>query len=1058
MFQRTAARTFVSILVGISLVLLLTSTIAAQIRSSGRIVGIVEDATKGVLPGVTVTATAVGKGTETSTITDQAGRYTMTVLPGDYDVTASLPGFGTQLYSGITVTVGEARTVNFTLQVGEISEQITVEGGAPLVDTRSSTMSSLVSTEAVHNLPLNGRSFDQLITLSAGTVNFRNRADFSGTRGIAANFSAGGTRPTATKLSIDGVEYSGATMFSNVSTASGNLLGVESIQEFAVVTHTADATYGKRPGAQVTMVTRSGTNDFHGSVFEFARNDVFDARNFFDGAEPPPLRRHNYGFSFGGPIARDRTFFFGSLERLEESRGLTLRSVVPDAQVRQGIFPDGTVLPVNPDVRPLLDLYPEPNGRNFGDGTAESINSRTNTIEQTQAVVRVDHHFSDQDRLFGRYWIDSGERFDFNDGGLGLFAETNPVRVQLFTLGYTRVINPRVVNEVNFAFNRSHLVIDFVPGEGVTIPPQMILVPGEDQQGGVRVGVTSGGGTTQLPTLGGRGSVGTAGRFFVRNSFEYSDQLQYTTGPHSLRFGAEIQRVQNNEFGGTQPRGFLQFGSLENFVLGRPSRIRGPLPGSDAIKGWRRTYLGLYVQDDWQVTRRFTLNLGLRWEFMNNPTEVNGKISRHVPEGSHLTLPIPDDPIIVDRVFAENNSGNFAPRIGFAWDLFGNGRTALRSAAGVYYAQIEDEFRRELGAAAPFWNRVQVRNPPFPDPGQVLGEGSVGRLTANGVHERADIPTVLQYNLGIEHQFGSNNVFSISYAGSHSYHIGRDTNPQVPPPFVNADGRLELPQNLLNPNLASSSDFFVWDSVAFYNSLQVEFERRFHAGLRFKAAFTWSKTIDEGVDNNSAPIGNEDTTVVASDHRFDRALAPFHVGRQLVFNWSYDLPFGRRRGVPGVLLNDWELLGIVQISDGNPFTPVIGFGQSFEEGSLSGQERPDLAPGASINPALGGPDQYFDPNAFVLPPPRVLGTLGKGTVIGPGFATVDFSVFKNFHITEESFLQFRAEFFNILNRTNFGLPDNSLFQPDGSRRGRAGRISETVSTSREIQFALKFVF
>lgn len=1027
----------------------------AQIRSTGGISGIVEDSTGGVLPGVTVTAVSVERGTRHSALTDEGGRYRILQLqPGSYDVHAELPGFRAKIHNGVVVTVGRNRVVDFQLEVGEITEEVTVEGGAPLVELSSSTLSSLVSAEAIHELPLNGRSFDQLITLSAGTVNYRNR-EANAARGTASTFSAAGVRASGTKLVIDGAEYSGATAINNaVSSASGNLLGVDGIQEFAVTTHTADASHGKRNGAQVSIVTRSGGNEFHGTAFEFVRDETFDARNFFD-RERPSLRRHNFGFSIGGPIARNKTFFFGNYERLTEDRGVTLRALVPDADVRNGVFPDGTVIPVEPSVQPILDLYPPANGRVFGDGTAESINTATDTIRQTFAVVRIDHNLSPNDLIFGRYWIDDGSRLVNNDE-YGLFPESNPFRTQLFTLGYRKVFSSRLVNEANFSFNRSRLFIDFVPNEGVTIPDELILVPGETQQGGVRVGVSSGGASTQLPTLGGRGSTGTAERFFARNAFEYSDQMNYTSGAHSLKFGFEVQRIQHNEFSGTQTRGFLEFRTLQDLLQANTRRIRGPLPGSDAIKGWRQTFFGLYIHDDWQLTRDFTFNIGLRWELMSNPTEVNGKISRFGPPGGHIGLPVIDEPIVVDHVFAENTSGNWAPRIGFAWDLFGNGRTALRSGFGLYYSQITSEFRRKLGAAAPFFNRVTVRNPPFPDPGQALGEGSPGRLNPTSVHPSPGIPTSIQYNLSLEHQLAAETVLSVTYAGSRGYHLARDVNPQIPAPFVNAAGRLAFPQAVLNPSL-SDGDLVLWDTLSFYNSLQVEFERRFSQGLRFKSAFTWSKAIDEGVDVNSSPTGLDDQSLVPTDHRFDRSLAPFHVGRQLVVNWSWEIPRTDYRGVAGGLLNGWQLLGIVQVADGSPFTAVSGFEQSFQPGGIEDSERPDLV-GPSNNPVLGGPDQYYDPLAFELQPEGVLGTLGKNTLIGPGFATVDFSVFKNFNVTEGSRLQFRAEFFNLLNRANFALPDNSLFQPDGDRRGAAGRITNTLTTGREVQFALKFIF
>ena len=1055
---------------GVLSIMLFGIPLHAQTGSTAAFSGTVRDATAAVLPGVTVTATHVGTAREQSVVTDEEGRYRLGALPlGEYEMQVSLPGFRSEIRPGLVLTVGQTQVLNFTLEIGEIRDAITVEGTASFVETTSSSVSGLVTAEAVHNLPLNGRSFDQLITLSAGTVNYRTRSN-NAARGTAAMYSAGGARPNTTKLMVDGSEYAGATAVNtNVSTASGNLLGVDGIQEFAIVTNSGDASYGKKYGGQVNIVTKSGSNEFHGTVFEFNRNDVFDARNFFD-QDKPSLRRNNYGFSIGGPIVENKSFFFGNFERLTEKRGNTLRAVVPNAQVRQGIFPDASckkkppppgepcVIEVHPNIQPLMDLFPAPTGRDFGDGTAESINTATDDIEQTFVVTRLDHNFSDSDTLFGRYWIDTGDRLVFNDNNLGLFPEQNPFRTQLFTLGYKKIISPQLLNQANFAFNRGRMLIDLVPREGLTVPAEMILVPGETKQGGVRVGVSSGGAASDLPTLGGRGSTGTAGRFVHRNTFQVSDNVNYTTGPHHFQVGFEVQRIHSNEFQPTQGRGFLQFRSLEDFAKGKPRRIRGPLPGSDAGKGWRQTYFGIYAQDSFGLTPTFTLNLGLRWEWMSNPTEVNGKVSSFVPAGSELTGIYPDKPTIVDAVFAENPSGDFAPRLGFAWDVLGDGRTAVRGGVGYFFAQIENEHRRGLGPAAPFFTRVSVNKPPYPNPGQALGDARLGKVTPIGLHQfPSGVPTSLQYNLRIEQEVASQTVLAIAYVGSHGSHLLRQTNPQTPEVFVNAAGRLEVPQFIKNPKIDDGGTFNVWDANSNYSALQVDFEKRLSQGLRFKLAFTWSKIVDDAVETNSGGDGIITGDVVGSDHKSSRGPAPFNVGRQFVANWSYELPLGSHSGARGVLLNGWQLLGIVQVADGGTLTPTNGFARAWDPGG-DDDGRPDRVPGRSNNAILGGPDQYFDPLAFEIQPEFTIGNLGNGTLTGPGFATLDFSVFKSFDITETTQLQFRSEFFNLLNRTNFGMPDNVLFRDFEERRGAAGRIQSTVSTSREIQLALKLIF
>ena len=607
------------------LVTALPSASLAQVGTAAGISGAVQDASNAVLPGATVTATHPATGARQTTVTDAAGRYQFPQLaPGSYDIEASLSGFKTEVRIRLELTVGRTEVVNFVLSIGEVSERVEVQGGAPLVDLRSSSVTGLVSEKEVRELPLNGRSFDQLIVLSAGAGTFvaRNK---NAIRGNADQFTVGGSRPAGTKLMVDGAEFAGAGGGNtNVNTASGKLLGVEGVQEFVVIVNNADASFGKKSGGQVNIVTRSGGNGFSGSAFEFLRNDVFDSKGYFD-REKPDLRRNNYGFALGGPIVRNHAFFFVNFEQLKERRGSTVIETVPTAAARNGLLPTGAIT-VHSNIRPLLDLYPLPNGVDFGDGTGQAFIPVINLIDDTFWVARMDHQVTASHSLFGRYLTQKGTAHD-RQKGIGQFEEIFPVSVHLLTVGSKHTFSSRLLNQFTATYNGGRLLIDIDALDGVSLPAEMFIAPDETKPGGIAIQASAGLGGSQIPTLGGGLTVGAQDRFVHREVFQIQDQVSLVAGAHAFQFGGDIQRIHSDEFQGTQKRGLLEFASLSTFLQGRPNRVSGPTPGSDATKFWRQTYFAVYAQDNWRATNSLSLNLGVRYEFMSNPTEVNGRIT-----------------------------------------------------------------------------------------------------------------------------------------------------------------------------------------------------------------------------------------------------------------------------------------------------------------------------------------------------------------------------------------------------------------------------------------------
>ena len=1040
---------------------LCSSTLMGQ-TPTGSISGVVQDESGAMIPGAKVTVTHVDQGISRVVPTNSAGRYQVPgLLPGNYEVQAQVEGFQTEIRKGIQLTVGLDAVINLPLRVGQVAQTTVVTAQAPLVETVSGTVSGLVDDRAIRDLPLNGRSFEQLISLQSSTPTFRNRSAGPAT-GRSAAFGMSGGRAGANVFLMDGTEVVGSSYTSVVpGGALGKNMGVEAIQEFSVLTSNYSAAYGKRGGGVINMATRSGTNQLHGSAYEFLRNDNLDARNFFDPtSQPPEFKRNQFGGALGGPIRKDRTFFFGNYEGLRESLGLTNSAIVPDDNARQGLLRDpqspGQFLNVGvaPSVRPFLAIFPPVNGRVFGDGTGESRSSPAQISTQDFFLVRVDHKLSDKDSFFVRYNFADANLVQPNPNPN--FAATSPTRDQVLTLQETRAYAP-LLNVARVGFNRSVLVTDQLP----TIPldPSLVFIPGARAIGQIQFG---GGGSGATP-LTNAGTAGSSDRYAFTNQFEAGDQVHYYRGAHSFQFGAKYQRVQHNDSNPSSKRGEFIFPGLADFLAGRPTIFRGPDPngGADSTKAWRQHYFATFLQDDLKVRRNLTLNLGVRWEFMTSPTEAGGnRISnfRPQPELVNGLRVLRTEPFLGAPLF-HTNFDTVAPRMGFAWDTFGNGKMAVRGGFGIFYDQIEKSAVSILSTSAPFFSLVQVANPGFP-----LGfsgpPGIAGVPAPQGVDVNAQVGTSLTYNLGIEREITPNTLFKIGYVGSHAYHLFRAADFNTTMPQILPGGEYFFPAGAprKNPRLGSSR-FKATDANSLYNSLQLDFVQRPSRGLRYKLSYTFAKTIDDASsDQNPEAQNTTSATQNPDDLGADRSLSAYDLRHNFVANFTFDLPGQNWSGVAGRLVGGWQVGSIVTLSTGFPFIALTGFNRSRDGNSASVADRPSLAPGASHSPVLGGPDRYFDRTAFVLPPAGFYGNLGRNTIIGPGFANVDFTLVKIIQMAERLKLDFRAEFFNLLNRTNFGLPSNNIFQSTGAYLGAAGRISSTSSTSRQIQFGLKLIF
>jgi outer membrane receptor protein involved in Fe transport len=1040
----------------ISVMAILLSGIVVSAQTVGAsIQGAITDANGGAVRNAAVEVRNVGTGVTYNAVTDAEGRYRVPLLPsGDYEVRVTASGFQPLLRRGVSLAVGQDAVADATLTIGQIETTVTVEGAATTINTVSAALSGLVTKQEIRDLPLNGRSFQQLALLQTG-VTPALAAGNDPVGGRTPKISINGARPEQNNFLLDGTDINNVYN-KTPGSVGGVLLGVEAVLEFQVLTNAYSAEFGRSAGGVINAVTRSGQNRFTGSLFEFHRNSAFDAKNFFDPAdkEIPAFKRNQFGGAVGGPIRKDKTFFFAAYEALIERLGVTGVSNVPDANARQGILPGAPPVTLHPAIPTYLQkFFPMPNGRNLGGGVAEYLFTESQPTNEHFVQGRIDHQLSSRDTVWGRYTFDNGDvdRQPNNKPPIAFTKERS--RNQYLTLEHQHTFAPGTLNTARFGFNRSVQEADNV--RTADIPANLAFVPGEPL-GYISISgvVTELGGDFRLP------------RLDRLNNFQWGDTLFMTRGAHALKFGAQGQRLQFNQNTVSQRGGVLNFDSLALFLQGRARSADVALPGLvDPVRGYRQSLFGFFVQDDYKFRSNLAFNIGLRYEFTTVPTEVNGKISN--------LRNVSDSKVTVGDPWHNNPSlKNFAPRIGVAWDPFGDGKTSVRAGFGIFYDEILPKYYFFSGSLnPPFTTRTSINNPPFPIITQGFNPNAPIRAQLQTVNFDLQTPYVMQFNLSLQRSLPGNVDVTVAYAGSRGNHLIRlgDAN-LAPESIVNGVKTYNPAAGRRNPNFTG-----IWqrvtDAQSFYHSAQLSAIKRYSAGLRAQLSYTFSRSIDDSSGINSQDFGN----VVQYgldwyDRTIDRGLSAFHVKHNLTFNWTYDLPFGRNlKGLAGALVKGWQLNNITAIHSGTPFTVRLGFNRSgnLNTTSFSANERPNLKAGASSNPVLGDPDGYFDVNAFELPPVNTRGTLGRNTLIGPGLVNVDASLGKSFSLGESRSLLFRAEVFNLPNHPNFAVPSGQIvftappappLRPDPVRASTAGRITSTVTTSRQIQLGLKFTF
>ncbi len=1084
--------------------LAVASVVTAQVSAS--LSGTVTDPSGAAVSGAALTVKDVHTEVQRDTVTDAAGRYQVLALPvGEYEIAVKKPGFAEEVRRGVQLAVGQDATVDLRLSVGEVSQQIVVEADAPPLSVTTADVSGLVGERQVKDLPLNGRSFDELVTLNPGVVNFT--SEKTGGIGVSNstngnNFAVSGNRPQQNLFLLNGVEYTGAAE-NNMQPGgtSGQLLGVDAVREFNVYRDLTAAEYGKRPGAQVSIVTQSGTNQWHGSAYEFLRNNDLDARNFFDVGAAPPFQRNQFGASIGGPIQTDKTFVFANYEGLRQNLHQTSETFVPAADAR-----NGTLVPLGSSctapqraacaavVTQLLNLWPVANGPELAlpngnpSGIAELFASPLQTIREDFGTARVDHIFSAKDTLGAVYTIDDGG--DLTATPLDPFStDIARLREQVLSLEETHVFSPKLLNTARFGYSRAAYFFLGEPTPGTPAASVTSFV------GGLPTGaVVVGGSTASNPAtqLGLAGSNNGTNLNVFRNLYTYEDQARIMRGRHQFSFGAWFQQFQSNEKLALSQYGQASFASI-NALLGG---VVGTLTYDPAPTemNWRSLFAAWYAEDTIRLTPKLTLSLGFRGESSTGWNEAHGRAADYFFTNGLINT----TPHVGNSAFSVNNSKFLPePRIGAAWSPFGT-KTVLRAGFGMYN-ELQDALGYRMDQNAPFNPTFAISSVPvanFPEP--VSPVPATAKLAPGGVQPNLKLPTLVSYSLRLEQELTPNTSLTVGYVGSHGYHeiIGLDANEPTPVICPTSPCPATFPANFgaltgtpvpagtyyaptacsasvpsCNFNLVGTWTWFGLGTSS-YNALQLDLRHRFSRGLSLRGTYTWSKALDDGDSLNGTTANNAPGLVSNPFNlRADKGLATFNAQNVAVINGIYELPFGRGKSFAGNaegwsdrLVSGWSVESVVTIQSGLPFTPQLSYNPS-RNGDTKNPVRPFINPAFSGPVVLGTPGEWFNPAAFIAQPNNsgFYGNARRDDLIGPGLATWDFSVMKNIAIHERLNLQFRAELFNLLNRANFNTPNLILaVLPPGSTvpqaNPAAGAITSTSTTSRQVQFGLKLLW
>ncbi len=1113
--------------------------------TTGTILGTVSDSSGAAIAGAQITITDISKGTTQQLTSDESGGYAAPYLiPGTYRVSVEKAGFKRETSAPTLLEVDQKARVDFTLQIGQLSETVEVQAGAPLVRSETAELGEVINQRSVEELPLNGRNFAQLVYLVPGVTSGQPGENLSGASTFnpraASDFNALGSQANANAWLVDGIvdnEYTFNTVMVQPS--------VESVQEFKVLTGTYSAEFGRGAGV-VTTQTRSGSNQFHGSLFEFLRNSYLDARNYFNTAnvqKQPPYRRNQFGGSLGGPIWKNKTFFFADYYGWREVKGQTFINSVPTAQEHGGDFSDlpttiynpfttrlvngqlvrdsfaGNVIPgnlINQVSANVMSLYPLPNLPGFYNNRVDTLSRNLN---DNGGNLRIDHRFNEKDSLFGRYSLEKFVLFD-TKGQSSCCIPTPPSAASKFNLGpYISGGQNTTLYASGFAFNETHifnptLINEFIAGYARTDPLTLQSDYGHnaaDSLGiqGINISAFSSGlPTIQLPEVQGFGNyayINDGPSFLPANprqtSYQLQDSVSWIRGNHTLKIGYRIVKDDVSPFTNTNTRGVLNFGinltdnpSNGNGGNGAASLLLGYLANGNSAAGSRGFlqtpyYLtvwehAVYLQDDWKVNRRLTLNLGVRWDLFTPYTEQRNRLTNFDLANLRLVYAGVDASKTADVQTRWNDIG---PHIGFAWDATGDTKTVIRGGFEMSYFPEQPSGSDFLGQSVPWtisqntpteplyplgsqMSSLPTINNPFAPPVAVQPMTTADLIAANpsilGNSFANQTPYYETWNFDVERQIGGSMVAELAYAGSRGVHLLYSYNPQEVEPgpaTVSSNLRVTLPaiaslRTITQIDPRNSSD---------YHGLQAKFVKRFSHGVQFLASYTWSKSLDYGgsaASGGGYDGGPQTVTNLAAGY----GPSGFDVPQRFVGSWTWDIPFGKgqpflNHGPLAYVLGGWQLGGISTVQSGLPFTVYLA--NCVNNASSCWPDR--VASGTRSNPIYSN---WYDPTAFEAPCAVAsvngicpgsqyayrYGDSGRGILRIPGTFNFDLSASKNIPIKERLNVQFRIDAFNALNHPQLGVPNQNINPSNPAKTSTA--ITSTIGDNRDIQAAIRVVF